>query len=1186
MSYESTVVEAFELSVVDSENPWAGLASFYENDASFFHGRDEEIEELAKRIDHEGVTILHGQSGLGKTSLLRAGVFPRLRKKGAFPIYIRLQYDLGVPNPNEQVFEAIFQQAIVPKVEVPDREVDEKNLWEYLHRQKLEFWDAQNRLVTPVLVFDQFEELFTHHRLAGTRWGREHVIEMLACLIEGGPPKETRERLVKLPDLSRRFAFNRNPYKVVLSLRSDYVSQLEDLEDIIPSLVFNRMSLRPMNRVQARSAVLDPGFRAEDNRRLVDEKVAEEIVKFVAGKGETGNADDETNMVEPAILSLVCRELNNRRIKDKQPQVSLSAFEQDREKILWDFYLKCVKPLTPEACRFIEERLISEHGYRQPVHLDSFIEAPGLNQDVLDKLVTKRLLRVERQGRRQFVELTHDVLTRTVRESRQGRREKEQIAAREDAELRAKNALCLNWILAGVAALALFAFLVAGGLWIQASQATKTAENATEETKIALKEKEQALEDKQKAYDTLDLNKRDVTYRLGLDQALQIMSGRDAYGQALTFLARAFDANPSSTAARTLLPQTILYRSWPMPILIANPEDQPVKDMRSSSTHLVTLFRDGSARVFEAVTGEVLGPPLRLAAPLKVAGVGSEARWVAAVSATRELVIWRRSGDKLEEERRIALPGHDSITEIAIDSKLARLVAVAGKEAYLLPLGTDKTATPLKTLAHNDPINWVEINPDHGLILTASDDGTARLWKAKDGESKSKFDHGGKVLVARFSRGTDQLRVITVSGQTAKLWRVQSSTLAHTITHQNRIAFADFSDDGRWILTASWDKTVQRWDGWKPKQALFKLRLDNRPSFAQFGHDGTSIIVQTWDGVTTIYDGCSGKPLLEPITGVDYNLRLRFSPDGIGLWGLTSGKNKQAVKWDMRLGKARPVVLSHAGPVLAARFDLARMTLITAAGADIERTNPAWGTTQRWDLLTAKPQGEPLRHGAIVNSIDMLSDGTLLTGSKDRFARVWRPNEPEPHLTPRQGGQIFSAKFDSTGRRFVTADGSGVAQVWQTDPINPIGAQMQHDGAVYHAEFSPDPEGLWILTASKDCTARIFDAATGLARRWRRDDGAEPEAIFRHTPGAGATRCEVVRARFSSDGKYVATASWDNTARIWDAKNGDSISDPLSHNHYVVVAMFAADGKRLLTASYDGTARLWNVPDGFALGGA
>ena len=78
---------------VDSQNPWLGLVSFTEALRDYFHGRSEEADELFRRVKREVLTVLFGQSGLGKTSLLQAGLFPRLRREGFLPVAIRLGFD-------------------------------------------------------------------------------------------------------------------------------------------------------------------------------------------------------------------------------------------------------------------------------------------------------------------------------------------------------------------------------------------------------------------------------------------------------------------------------------------------------------------------------------------------------------------------------------------------------------------------------------------------------------------------------------------------------------------------------------------------------------------------------------------------------------------------------------------------------------------------------------------------------------------------------------------------------------------------------------------------------------------------------------------------------------------------------------------------------------------------------------
>ncbi len=96
---------------VDAKNPWLGLASFTEETREYFYGREEEVAELARRVQRKLLTILFGQSGLGKTSILRAGLVPRLRTQGYCPVYVRIDYGREAPEPADQIKAAIAASA-------------------------------------------------------------------------------------------------------------------------------------------------------------------------------------------------------------------------------------------------------------------------------------------------------------------------------------------------------------------------------------------------------------------------------------------------------------------------------------------------------------------------------------------------------------------------------------------------------------------------------------------------------------------------------------------------------------------------------------------------------------------------------------------------------------------------------------------------------------------------------------------------------------------------------------------------------------------------------------------------------------------------------------------------------------------------------------------------------------------
>src|SRR6187549_4192674 len=93
-------------STVDPQHPWLGLASFTEETRAYFYGREDEVAELGRRVQRKLLTILFGQSGLGKTSILRAGIVPRLKPEGYCPVYVRIDYSPESPEPSEQIKQA------------------------------------------------------------------------------------------------------------------------------------------------------------------------------------------------------------------------------------------------------------------------------------------------------------------------------------------------------------------------------------------------------------------------------------------------------------------------------------------------------------------------------------------------------------------------------------------------------------------------------------------------------------------------------------------------------------------------------------------------------------------------------------------------------------------------------------------------------------------------------------------------------------------------------------------------------------------------------------------------------------------------------------------------------------------------------------------------------------------------
>lgn len=424
----SASAQLLGFSELSAQNPWPGLESYAEEDAAYFAAREAERDELLERVLQHRLTVLYGLSGLGKSSLVKAGLFPALREQQCLPVYVRLNFAPEAAALVDQVFAAIEAEAQAAGAKMPVRQ-DGETLWEYFQRHDNAFWSQRNRLLTPVLAFDQFEEIFT---LGAFRRADESkaFLEAIADLAEGRAPSAVKARLDRSPaEASRSFDFNRQACHVLLSLREDYLAYLEDLRSLMPSMG-NRMRLRPLNGTQAMTVVRKPGGS------LVTQAVAGEIVTAVVGARQRQRPAEEQE-VDPALLSLLCRELNKRRLKDAAAQISAGMLtEQVRAGILGEFYEAAIGRVTAIARCFVEDKLLLASGQRDSVALEVAHEA-GIDDTQIDMLVDERLVRREERGGIVRLELTHDVLTEVVRASRDQRYERE---AREQAQQTAQEA--------------------------------------------------------------------------------------------------------------------------------------------------------------------------------------------------------------------------------------------------------------------------------------------------------------------------------------------------------------------------------------------------------------------------------------------------------------------------------------------------------------------------------------------------------------------------------------------------------------------------------------------------------------------------------------------------------------------------------------------------------------------------
>ena len=472
-----------ELPMIDAERPWPGLLPFTEEARMFFHGREAETDDLFRLIEREPLTVLFGQSGLGKSSLLNAGVFPCLRRAGYLPVYLRLSLDATAPELIEQVWHALICECVEHEVSATPPLPDD-SFWQYLHRPGTRFLNPRGRPVVPVLVFDQFEEIFTLGRQTPEQTARTRVLlQQLGELIENRLPPALESELTEHPERMDQFDLLRQNVKIVFTFREDYLADFEGLKTFIRPIMQNRMRLEPMRGDRAAEAIQQAG-----TGRL-SAAVAARIVRFVGGVAIDGAGKLEEISVEPALLSLVCRELNEQRIARGQAEISADLIQgENTQQIIAQFYSHGFAGLDVRVRYFVEDRLLTAAGYRDSCALENALAEPGVSEAAIQTLVDRRILRREERGGLVRLELIHDVLAIVAKASRDARREAEALEAAQllVARHRRRQRIVVAWAAVLVACLVGVSWLA-----VVASRGKKEAVSAEIEAVSAQKRADQ-----------------------------------------------------------------------------------------------------------------------------------------------------------------------------------------------------------------------------------------------------------------------------------------------------------------------------------------------------------------------------------------------------------------------------------------------------------------------------------------------------------------------------------------------------------------------------------------------------------------------------------------------------------------------------------------------------------------------
>lgn len=541
-STPASLLEAAPAEVaLSAQRPWPGMRPYREQDARYYFGRSAEIEDLLARTEGALLTLLYARGGLGKTSLVRAGLAPRLVERGWLPVYLRPRGLLeGGRDPIAETIRAVQAAAQALRIEATAA-FDAPSLWELFHRADFDLWDASNRLVVPVLVFDQFEEIFQiidDDAAAAPRV--RALLQGIAELVENRRPQRLAD--ADAGDAARpRFDVASKDYRVVLSFREDYLPQVRKLRAIVPSVIENHVRLEPLSGPQALQVVEGAGGG------LIDREAATLLVKSIgrpagllqrlldADAGLAAGGEVVEVEVEPAILSVVCCHLNAERLQRGQSTIDVGLVKRKSAADIFDAYYRAnIGAVDAAARRFVESKLVTAEGERVLYPMRA-VEAQGPALfGAIKQLVDQGILRSEWFAGEQRIEISHDLLLRPIQHALTARRQRRAL---------------------GLAAAVVVGLLGAAAYWVNAEQQRLEAEvRAEREHREA--EVQTLLERKQNVVEALLVAYMPSADRDEMTELIYDVQQAGGDGELVARIQRVFDRAVQRSSRRDLDAET------------------------------------------------------------------------------------------------------------------------------------------------------------------------------------------------------------------------------------------------------------------------------------------------------------------------------------------------------------------------------------------------------------------------------------------------------------------------------------------------------------------------------------------------------------------------------------------------------------------------------------------------------
>jgi WD40 repeat protein len=1175
------------------EPPFKGLQYFTESDADLFFGREILTAQLVahlrlppisstpvsreNRPGDEGGSFLAviGASGSGKSSVVRAGLIPALKRgeslaNGDLPPATSSQWPIHVITPTAHPLQVLAasltrdsESVTAAATLIDDMVRDPRSL--HLHvlkllskeikspkgkggkRSKTEQGSADHLL----LVVDQFEELFTLCRDENER--KAFIDNLLTAVhLSSIPDSETHPAPDPMYEES-------TPTLLVITLRADFYSQCARYDNLRQAIASYQEYIGPMSAAELRRAIEEPARR---NDWLFEPSLVNLILRDLGADG--------THPPEPGALPLLSHALLETWKHRRGRTMTLESYAESGgvrgaiAKTAETVFYQRLNPTQQAIAQNIFLRL-TELGEGTPdtrrraslAELAPRPENTAATEMVLQTLVDARLITLE-EG---YAEVSHEALIRewpTLRNwldaDREGLRLHHQLT--EAAQ---------DWNRLGKDTGAVYR-----------GQRLALAIEWAEEHDDRLSSLEREFIEYSKFIVNRDANAKEEQRQRELASAQKLAEEAEARRKADADRARLAEETTTRLRTRNRI-ITAVGAVALLAAIFACLFGGVSIILKSQSDHNATVARQNQSTAEAANAESQRQSRISLSRELAARSTSFSNRTadLALLLAIEAVHISNDLDDPPIAEAHTALfraLQMANFTRVLRGHTEAIGLAVFNPEASLiLTVSQDGTAR-LWDLQGNALLTFTDearsvlsacFSPDGSLVLTTHNDGTARLWSTtQNGESQPSLiatltGHSGMISWGSFN--PDGTLIVTASAdKTARVWKTDGTLVATLSGHTDMVTGAGFNPDGTRILTVSVDKTARLWniDG-TPIATL--AGHTNWVGSASFNPDSSRIATAGWDGTARLWkaDGtliatCEGH------TGAVYSAI--FSPDGKLL--LTAGDEGTARLWNADDGTLLAVLRGHSSPVLLAVFSPDGSKILTASS---DATARLWRTADV-GRLSQKGVSDIAAYAVLQGHTDSIytalfsKDGTqIVTASADKTARLWQLDQLYEPIIQEQVAPLLWAGFSRDGKQVLTAGLDNTARLWNLDGM-PVAVLKGHLAGITNADFSPD--GQIIVTASRDKTARLWQT-----------DGTLITELKGHT-------APVRSANFSPDNQMIVTASEDKTARLWQT-DGTPILTLEGHLDIVWWASFSPDGEQIVTASEDGTARVWNIDGTF-----